>query len=237
VAKIDGGAVHWARQTEDSEIFTDKPHVWFKIWFMLVGRAKWKKEGRAERGQCFMKYEWIAEKTKATRAQIDMFMRWAKKEQMLTTQKTTRGMIVSVCKYDYFQDLGNYKNDTENDSLTIQKRYRNDTIPKKDKNGKKGKNITYTSDFLEFWSCYPKKEGKGKAFESWVKMNGKMNLSLILEALAWQKKTEKWTKKSGQFIPMPTTYLNQRRWEDEPDVRQENVEEDLGWLNESSELE
>ena len=38
----------------------------------------------------------------------------------------------------------------------------------------------------------------------------------ILTALNWQKKSEQWLKDNGQFIPYPATYLNQRRWEDEP---------------------
>jgi hypothetical protein len=25
-----------------------------------------------------------------------------------------------------------------------------------------------------------------------------------------------WTKNNGQYIPLPATYLNGRRWEDEP---------------------
>jgi hypothetical protein len=30
------------------------------------------------------------------------------------------------------------------------------------------------------------------------------------------KQTEQWQKEGGQFIPYPATFLNQRRWEDEP---------------------
>ncbi len=88
---------------------------------------------------------------------------------------------------------------------------------------------TYCSDFLEFWKCYPKKTGKGKAYQVWKKLkNPKTTLLKIKAALVWQKKLDQWSKDNGQFIPYPTTYLNQRRWEDEPDEKiDEPIQDDL----------
>jgi hypothetical protein len=37
-----------------------------------------------------------------------------------------------------------------------------------------------------------------------------------MAALQWQKKSQQWTKDNGQFIPLPTTYINQTRWLDQP---------------------
>ena len=39
--------------------------------------------------------------------------------------------------------------------------------------------------------------------------------STILSALSRQKQTPQWTKDNGQYIPNASTWLNQRRWEDE----------------------
>ena len=76
---------------------------------------------------------------------------------------------------------------------------------------------TYSDDFLEFWSAYPKKVGKGSAYKIFNKLKlTKKEKNAILTALIWQKKSEQWLKDNGQFIPHPATYLNQRRWEDEP---------------------
>lgn len=70
--------------------------------------------------------------------------------------------------------------------------------------------------FAKFWDAYPKKVGKGDAEKSWSKLQQPAEaLERILNALAWQRASEQWTKSSGQFIPNPATYLNQRRWEDE----------------------
>lgn len=80
---------------------------------------------------------------------------------------------------------------------------------------------SYSGSFEEFWGAYPKKTGKGAAFKAWqrVKMDKEDLLGACLRALNWQKKSEQWTRDKGQFIPMPSTYLNQRRWEDEdPDA-------------------
>lgn len=74
----------------------------------------------------------------------------------------------------------------------------------------------YTDDFETFWAKYPRKTGKGAAFASWKK--SKAALKDVMNALEWQVRQDQWTKSDGQFIPMPSTYLNQRRWEDAPDV-------------------
>lgn len=68
----------------------------------------------------------------------------------------------------------------------------------------------YSDDFLEFWNLYPAKTGKGAAWKSWKKQ--KPPIEKVKQALEWQINSQKWQE---GFIPNPTTYLNQRRWEDE----------------------
>lgn len=84
----------------------------------------------------------------------------------------------------------------------------------KDNGNSKDKEDTYSAEFENFWMVYPRKEGKGKAWESWGHKNPP--LQKCLDTLVWQKTSNQWTKDNGKFIPMPTTWLNQRRWEDEP---------------------
>jgi hypothetical protein len=70
--------------------------------------------------------------------------------------------------------------------------------------------------FAQFWMAYPKKVGKGSAEKAWKSIKVPLStVGLILDALSWQTESEQWRKSGGQFIPNPTTYLNQRRWEDE----------------------
>ena len=65
-----------------------------------------------------------------------------------------------------------------------------------------------------FWNTYPRKVGKGKAEEAWVKH--KPNVEDVLKTLTWQKESKQWFKDNGTYIPNPTTYINQKRWLDEP---------------------
>lgn len=72
----------------------------------------------------------------------------------------------------------------------------------------------YSSAFLMFWREYPRKTGKGAAWDAWRKLQPP--IADALAALAWQRQSADWRKDNGAFIPHPATYLNQRRWEDEP---------------------
>ena len=65
-----------------------------------------------------------------------------------------------------------------------------------------------------FWNTYPRKVGKGKAEEAWVKH--KPNVEDVIKTLTWQKESKQWFKDNGTYIPNPTTYINQKRWLDEP---------------------
>lgn len=74
----------------------------------------------------------------------------------------------------------------------------------------------YPAKFLEFWALYPKKVGKDAALRAWKNRKGDLpspgEMAKILEA---QTGSEQWQKEGGRFIPNPSTWLNQGRWDDE----------------------
>ena len=73
-------------------------------------------------------------------------------------------------------------------------------------------------EFDVFWSKYPRKVGKGKCRDIWKKIKpNKALFKKIMQSLEAQVNSKQWTKDNGQFIPHPSTWLNQSRWEDEPD--------------------
>ena len=78
----------------------------------------------------------------------------------------------------------------------------------------KPKDAGYSAGFLAFWAAYPRRVGKGNAWKAWNRL--KPDLTAVSAALDWQTKSPEWTKDGGEFIPHPATYLNARRWEDEP---------------------
>ena len=70
------------------------------------------------------------------------------------------------------------------------------------------------SGFAEFWEVYPKKIGKGAAEKAWKTHRCWKLTEKILSAVKSAKCSPAWKKEEGQYIPNPTTYLNQKRWED-----------------------
>lgn len=75
----------------------------------------------------------------------------------------------------------------------------------------------YPADFLAFYQAYPKERHQGYVapFKSWSSLEKKgelPELSVILKAIEEQKTTRGWL---NGYIPMMTTWLNQKRWEAE----------------------
>ena len=68
--------------------------------------------------------------------------------------------------------------------------------------------------FDDFWKIYPKKSGKEKAKTSWKNLT-KKERGEVFNDLPKRIKSDQWKKDNGQYIPNATTYLNQKRWNDE----------------------
>lgn len=74
---------------------------------------------------------------------------------------------------------------------------------------------THTIEFTRFWEAYPKKKDKTKARKAFEKALKQTDLDTMLQALEAQKRSPDWQRDGGQYIPLPTTWLNGCRWEDE----------------------
>ena len=73
--------------------------------------------------------------------------------------------------------------------------------------------------FNLFWSAYPKKQGRTPAEKAWRKLQpDAKTVREIVEHVQARRTSEDWTKGLGQFIPLPSTFLNQKRWTDETKV-------------------
>ena len=76
--------------------------------------------------------------------------------------------------------------------------------------------------FDEFWAAYPKHVAKKPARRAWDKLHADRDLlDALLTALEWQTRTEAWQRDGGRYVPNPATWLNGRRWEDEPQAEAE----------------
>lgn len=98
------------------------------------------------------------------------------------------------------------------------------TLPESGGTGNKSrKKSTPETDplFAQFWTAYPRKAKKLHAAKSFSKLTVTPELlAVMLAAIGESRQSEDWTREEGRFIPHPSSWLNQRRWEDErPNAR------------------
>ena len=68
--------------------------------------------------------------------------------------------------------------------------------------------------FEKFWDAYPRKQGKKPSFLKWCALNpDDSTYYRILSSIEAFKLTRQW--QDPQYIPMPQTFLNQERWNDQ----------------------
>lgn len=80
----------------------------------------------------------------------------------------------------------------------------------------KGETTRAHVPFSEFWPLYPKKQAKAAAEKAYLKIKPDRALfEKMKKALEAQKASFDWQKESGRYIPLPATWLNGKRWEDE----------------------
>ncbi len=71
--------------------------------------------------------------------------------------------------------------------------------------------------FTRFWAVYPAKKGKKAAWQEWRKLRPSDELAeQIIAAVQVQVRWPDWLRDGGQYIPNPSTWLHQGRWDDEP---------------------
>jgi len=80
------------------------------------------------------------------------------------------------------------------------------------------KNITPNNigDFDSFWRFYPRKAGKEAARKAWAKLRPDQHImQMILDNVKERVEKGEWRKDNQSYILHASTYLNQKRWEDE----------------------
>lgn len=75
-----------------------------------------------------------------------------------------------------------------------------------------------TKRFAEFWTVYPDemKKNKKRAEEYWKKQSlDSMADTIIADVKKRKTSDDQWLKNDGDYIPHPSNYLKDNRWEDE----------------------
>lgn len=180
----------------------------------------------------------LADITGLHRPNASTAFNWLVQAKVLVARKGKYGFLTSVNAPESWQ-IDAYQNDTKTDT-TVSKQYgrtyQNDThnrqsqqtVVEEDKSSspvsKSRKLRSVNSDtchaqFESFWNAYPRKQKKKETAKAFAKLGiTKPQLETILEDLQNRKQSADWLKDGGQFIPLPTSYLNAERWNDEPVV-------------------
>ena len=80
-------------------------------------------------------------------------------------------------------------------------------------------------DFERWWKVYPRKVGKYKAAPLFAKVCNRMNFDELMDATI--RFAQSMDGQEKRFIPHPTTWLNQERWNDELSVEPHNVQKEV----------
>lgn len=71
-----------------------------------------------------------------------------------------------------------------------------------------------SESFDSFWAVYPRKQGKGKAKEAFMKAVKTAGLEAVMSGA--RRYASDPNLPDPKFVPLPTTWLNQERWDDGP---------------------
>jgi uncharacterized phage protein (TIGR02220 family) len=117
-----GGYYIKARNIENSKIFSAPPQV-RELWDYLIRKANHSDNHVCKRGQHVTNINKVLEdlswyagwrKESYKKHSMENAMKWLRGEGMIITEKTTRGTVITICNYDYFQDPKNYESRTDN---------------------------------------------------------------------------------------------------------------------------
>ena len=219
------GWVRLHRKIEDNELWFLEPFTKAQAWIDLFLNAN-HKDGiiqirgnviSIKRGQIGWSELTMVERWKWSKDKVRRFLKLLETRKQIIQQKdryiTT---IITILNYELYQ---NDTPDNTPDKTADDTAERQQTIHKQEcKELKNVNNVKkYTTEFEVFWKEYPNKTGKGKAFESWLKVNPDSSLQAqILDSIEKHKKSRGWQEEDGKYIPHPTTWLNRQSWEDSP---------------------
>ena len=136
------------------------PPVTRELWLYLLRKVNHKDNGKYKRGQgffCFNEVQndlcWYAgyRKIMYSKPQLTKSLRRLCEGNMIETTKATRGIVVTVCKYDYYQTPKNYEGNDEETTKESRKKSSGNTKNKNDKNEEQKNSSDISNRAKEFY--------------------------------------------------------------------------------------
>lgn len=217
------GYIKLYRGITDNSIWNKEPFSAGQAWIDLLLAANFKDKTiyirktkiEVKRGQIAWSMLTMAKRWKWSRGKVIRFLKDLENEQMIVQHTGHLTTLLTVCNYEKYQAFDTADGTTDSTADGTAGSTTGGTQHNKVNKGKKEKN-NYTDDFEKFWTAYPRKEKKAEAVKVFAKIAPDQELlDRMISDVQARARTEDWTKDGGKFIPHPTTYLNQRRWEDE----------------------
>ena len=173
-----------------------------------------------KRGQLLTGRELLSNETGLSQQQIRTCLTKLKSTNDITIKSTSKGTLLTVDKYGIYQGsdieaTNKLTNRTTNEQPTSNQRVTTNKNVKNEKNVNKKELIAEA--FEHWWKTYPKKSGKVVAEKSFINKTKKMSDDEIEDFVNFISKdsANRYKETEKQFIPNPTTYLNQERYNDE----------------------
>ena len=145
---IPNGYYIKARNIKESKIAIAPPHI-REIWDWILresnhkdGYVNGRKIARGELIRSFKDIQedlkWMVGYRKETykKWHCESAMKWLTREGMITTTKTTRGMLIKVIKYGIYQDPKNYESNNESETKATREQHENSHYKQECKNVK-----------------------------------------------------------------------------------------------------
>ncbi len=198
---LRGGYYMKARCIMESDIINQPPHI-REVWDWVLMNANYtvgKSSGVAiNRGQLFTTLDKIREglswyvgyrKESYTKDHMKKAMKALKKAAMITTNKSTRGLLITICNYDIYQNPSNYDSTNESTSEGARKapskHQSSTTINKNDKNLKNKEKIKEIAFFGSLnWKRSKERFltiSEKKSLQTYEEENGAVNWNNIEE--------------------------------------------------------
>ena len=143
---------------------------------------------------------------------VRRFLKLLENDSMIDTSTDTGFTLIKIRNYEAFQTSKSTPTDTHIDTPT-------DTPTDTTIRSKEIKNI-YNDHFNEFWKLYPRKIGKSVCSKKYKIALKKVKHEELITSL--KDHVTGWKNTDLEYIPHPSTWLNQERWNDvveQPEVK------------------
>jgi hypothetical protein len=224
---IKGGYILQPRVIDESDIIHEPPVV-RELWLYLLRKVNHRNIGKFKRGSGFFSLEEISNdlhwfvgfrKMKYSKPQLTKSLRRLRERNMIATMKATRGVFVTICKYDYYQDPKNYEGNDEEIMKETRKQRGGITKNKNEKNEriKEEKTLSWRDDFeiykSELIKAFDLIKKDIKFIEKQERYNPGVDVILSIEKsidVYWIKEGGWKNKKKSQTVNIdwPATFAN-----------------------------